>query len=79
MPRYSPESQQAIQVMIWCLQLLLAHAPAVDPDWARHWTAILTSGRFAGEFWQDANGMAVWWARIMDDILDFVLTGRPDH
>jgi hypothetical protein len=80
MPRYGPDTQEAIQVLVWCLQLLFAHAPSVDPDWAQHWTAIMAGGHFAGEYWHGPDGYhADWWARVIDDLLDFILTGRPDH
>lgn len=81
MQTYTPTDMQYIQIMIWCLQLLLAHAPAIDPDWSAHWAAIMTGAHFAGEYWHELTGQgrAHWWADLIDELLDYILPWRADH
>lgn len=79
MQTWTPTDQQYIQIMIWCLQLLLQYAPAIDPQWGQHWQAIMTGAHFAGEYWRRPSGMATWWSDLLDTLLDFILPFRADH
>lgn len=80
MQTWAPWSAQYIQLIAWLIQLLLAHAPQLDPDWYAHWVAILSGNHFAGEYWHyGPEGFAYWWADLMDTLLDLILPFRADH
>lgn len=62
--------QLVMSLVVW---LYFTYCDAAgDVSNLAHLSDVLNLRAFAGQFWQEANGLAQWWAIIIDNLIDLI-------